>query len=218
MAKFEDVVPYMYADNEDLVTCGIGDKIDPLGHDVLTLGWVHTSDGSPASEQDIVAEWHAVKAGKIHAWPRPLMLPPAALEHLFFSRLDLNEGYLSRRFARWADFPADAQLGCHSCAWAAGAHWTAPHFDAAAAAVTPDGFRVCSGTAGTNGNDVSLRGEAWLRDTRPEDDARGIYAPTLNSGLRPRNLANQWLFQNAAVVLADGYDPDALVWPTHLDG
>jgi hypothetical protein len=205
MAKFEDVVPYMYADSKGLVTCAIGDLIDPLGHDVLTLGWVHTSDGSPASEQDIVDEWHTVKTWKLHSWPRPLTLPPEALERLFFNRLDLNESYLARRFARWNDFPADAQLGCHSCAWAAGSHWPAPHFDAAASAVTSDGFRACSGTAGTSGDDPSLRGEAWLRDEG-------------NAGLRPRNLANQWLFQNAAVVLADGYDPDQLVWPTHLDG
>jgi len=195
----------MYVDVLGLVTCGIGNLIDPLGHDTLALGWVHTSDGSPATEQEIVAEWQAVKAGKIHAWPRPLMLPPAALERLFFSRLDQNEAYLARRFARWNDFPADAQLGTHSCAWAAGSHWAAPRFDAAAAIVTSDGFRACAGTAGTDGNDPSLRGEAWLRDDG-------------NPGLRPRNLANQWLFQNAAVVLADSYDPDQLVWPTHLDG
>jgi hypothetical protein len=196
----------MYADVLGLVTCAIGNLIDPLGHEVLTLGWVHY-DGSPASEQEIVDEWQAVKAGKIPArhGTRPLVLPPAALDRLFFWRLDQNEAYLARRFARWNDFPADAQMGTHSCAWAAGAHWAAPHFDSAAMDVTAEGFRVCAGTAGTDGSDPSLRGEAWLRDDG-------------NPGLRPRNLANQWLFQNAAVVIADSYDPDELVWPTHLDG
>ena len=221
-AGFESIKPCMYADNRDLVTCAIGNLVDPLGA-ALALPWVRRRDGVLATPAEVAAEWHLVKDGKLWASPQrcatsDLILTPEAIDSLFFSKLDQNEVYLARRFARWNDWSADAQLGAHSCAWAAGAAWQAPHFDADAGQVSASGFHAAAGMPGTDGNDPLTRGSAWLRDTRPEDDAAGIHKPTLNPGLRPRNLANQWLFQNAAVVLADGIDPQALYWPTQLNG
>lgn len=200
------------------VTCATGNLIDSVAA-ALAYAWRRRSDGGLATPAEVAAEWRAIKAANLHWYrgrpARPLYLDDAEIERVFFARLDSNERYLARRWANWDQWPADAQLGAHSCAWAAGAEWEAPMFDAAVAGL---GFRACAGMAGADPNDPTHRGHAWLRDTRPEDDAAGNHNPTLNPGLRPRNVANQWLFQNAAVVLADGYDPDKLYWPTTLDG
>ncbi len=221
-SEFEGVVAEMYVDSHDppLVTCGVGNLIDPLVS-ALAVPWLRRSDGQRATTSEIVAEWQEVKNRKLAWYPRrparPLYLDDAGLDYVFGTRLDGNELYLARRWATWASWPADAQMGAHSIAWAAGPGWQAPHFDALAGACTADGFRGCAGKAGYDPNDPANRGAAWLRDTRPEDDARGVHQPTLNPGLRPRNVANQWLFQNAACVLASGLDPDKLYWPMKMD-
>lgn len=208
MLTYEGLVPEMYVDVKGLVTAAIGNLGDPYSL-LLNWGWRLRSPDRPATRDEIYAEWVAVKEGKL-AWypgrpPRPLYLPADALDRLFYAKLDANEKILAARWPSWDRWPADAQLGAHSCAWAAGAAWRAPHFDIAAAMCTPGGFHVCAGDPGTNGDAPGARGEAWLNDEG-------------NPGLRKRNLANQWLFQNAAVCLADGFDPEQLFWPTQLNG
>lgn len=205
-AQYEGTVFEMYTDVLGLVTCGIGNLIDPMGA-ALGIPWVRRSDGMLATLEEVMCEWRIVKAGKLAWWPkrppRPLYLKPTTVEALVQARMTSNEAWFVKRWANWAAWPADAQMGAMSCAWAAGAGWKAPHFDAAVAKLD---FRTCAGTPGPLANtDPSLRGEAWLNDTG-------------NAGLRPRNLANQILFQNAAVVLASGFDPEQLYWPTALDG
>lgn len=219
---FEGEVREMYVDILGLVTCGIGNLLDDgTPGPALALPWVHRSDGSPALPEEISQEWRAVKFGKL-AWyprrpPRPIILTDEGLTALFFRKLDQNEAWLAKRWPTWDQWPADAQLGAHSCAWAAGPGWTAPRFDLAAVQNSADGWRTCAGRAGYDPNDPSNRGQAWLRDTKPEDDARGVHTPTLNPGLRPRNVANQTLFQNAAMVAAHGYDPERLYYPTLIE-
>jgi hypothetical protein len=204
-AQFEGIVPEMYTDVLGLVTTGIGNLIDPVAA-ALYLPWTRRSDGGLASAAEVAAEWGAVKTGKL-AWyprraPRPLFLTSAAVSALVARRLNANEVFLAKRWPNWAQWPADAQLAAHSCAWAAGPAWHAPAFDTAVGQLH---FYTCAGAQGDAGADPSCRGEAWLNDTG-------------NPGLRPRNLANKALFTNAAVVILDGYDPDTLVWPTQLDG
>lgn len=219
--SFEGEVPEMYTDVLGLVTCGIGNLIDPLPA-ALSLPWIHRASGTPATMAEVSEEWRAVKFGKLHWYkgrpPRAIVLSPEGLSEVFMRRFEANEQYLARRWALWNLWPADAQMGAHSNAWAAGSGWQAPAFDMFVRNASGDGFRSCAGKAGYDPNDPSNRGAAWLRDTRPEDDARGVHGPTLNPGLRPRNMANQTLFQNAAVVLASGFDPERLYWPMQLDG
>ena len=196
-AQFEGTVPCMYTDVMGLVTTGVGNLIDPVST-ALPLPWLHRADNSPATLDEIRAEWLLVKSSRKYG--KALYLTPTAIEQLVLHRFDTNELYLSRRWANWAQWPVPAQLGAHSCAWAAGPAWRAPNFDATANA---SDFAACAGTPTETGNDPSLRGHAWLRDTKPEDDARGVHTPTLNPGLRPRNLANQRLFAAAATLLQE---------------
>lgn len=194
----EGVVSYMYTDVLGLVTTGIGNLIDSVPM-ASALPWKVRATDADASPAQIAAEWYAVKDGKIAAWhgPRPLYLKDDAILALVLGRLQQNEVYLARRWANWSSWPADAQLGAHSCAWAAGAAWRAPHFDLAAAALD---FTTIAGPPGDANVDPSKRGDAWLNDTG-------------NAGLRPRNLANKLLFSNAAEVVKLGLPRDVLCWP-----
>lgn len=192
----------LYVDILDLVTSGVGDLMDPMP---LALGhpWLHRSDDSTATTDEIAAEWNAVKTGRIPSvrlcggTPRPLYLKPEAVQTLVLNRLRMNEAFLVRRWSNWAQWPADGQLGAHAVAWAAGAKWAAPHFDKAALAMD---FRTIAGPVGDASTNPLFRGEAWLRDTG-------------NPGLHRRNLIVKTLFQNAANVLSCGLDPDVLLYP-----
>ena len=136
-------------------------------------------------------------------------LSAASVASLTTQRLLKNEAYLARRWASWNDWPADAQLGAHSIAWAAGPAWVAPHFDAAVT-VIPAGFAVCAGPPGDANLDVTKRGEAWLRDGSGLVGPGGCSAD-INPGLRPRNLANKVLFLNASRVSET--QKTSLFWP-----
>jgi len=192
----EGYVRSMYVDVKDLVTTGVGNLIDPLPL-ALGLPWVVLATGARATATEITAEWHAVKEGRIpaHRGQRPLALTDDDVRHLVDERLQHNESYLARRWASWGAWPADAQLGAHSIAWAAGAAWRAPHFDALAEANTAPGWALVAGKPST-----ADHGQAWLRDEG-------------NPGLRKRNLENKMLFLNASHVLAKALPRDRLYYP-----
>jgi hypothetical protein len=166
----------------------------------MTLPWEH-ADGTPATADEIAIDWKQCKLTRMRGH---LVLSADAVNKLVQARLQQNEVYLARRWAHWESFPADAQLACHSCAWAAGAAWHAPHLDAGLA--IPD-FSIAAGPLGDASSNSACRGEAWLNDTG-------------NPGLRPRNLANKVLFHNADCVTKwptpGGTDPEQLYWPAAL--
>jgi hypothetical protein len=207
-SHFEGCLPFMYLDVKGLVTTAIGDLIDPMST-ALPLPWLR-KDGTVADHDEVVAEWQRIKSatslarlgGGAFARLATLHLSPAGIESLVFERELLDDAYLEKRWSAFASWPSDAQLGALSCAWAAGPGWVAPRLDAAVA--IPD-FDLAAGKPGDANEHPECRGEAWLDD-------RG------NPGLRPRNLANKVLFENAAVVasLPMIYDPDTLYYPTRL--
>ena len=189
--RFEGALDYMYLDVLGLVTTGIGNLIDPI-YTATGLPWVHRSDGSPAGRDQIILEWQRVKA--LQAWKgygggyfgdgAQIILTPEGVDALVDGKLMANEAILKRRFVLWEQWPADAQLGTLSVAWAAGPAWVAPNFDMAARALDFAGCRT----------------ECWLND-------KG------NPGLTPRNLANQSLFLNANSVQLAGGDFETLYYP-----
>src|SRR5258708_35150435 len=61
-SSFEGKIEWMYLDSLSKVTVGIGKLIDSPDAAVKLGGWVHKSDGSPAVELEIRAEWELVKA------------------------------------------------------------------------------------------------------------------------------------------------------------
>ena len=191
----EGRVPWMYLDIKGLVTTGIGNLIDPVGL-ALKLPFVHGGDGSPASEDEIRAEWQRLKDDQSLAQKRytvceaitDLRLTDASIDELVLAKFDSNDRALRQAFSNWNDWPADAQLGAHSMAWAgAGFPVKWPKFRAAAEA--------------RNWKAVA---------TESNIDETG------NPGVKARNAANAQLFHNAEVVESSDLDRATLHYPKIL--
>jgi len=211
MGKFEGTCPHMYLDVYGKVTTAIGCLIDSIPS-AVTVTWIHRLTNESASMSEVAAAWTTVKAaqgmaklgGGAFAQLTDLRLTADGIATLVEQRLSQDEEYLRRRFHDYDDWPCDAQLGVLSNAWAAGAAWVAPHFDAAAKV---HDWQACAGPEGDAGADPSCRGHAWLNDHLDVESD-----PLRNPGLRPRNLATKILFENAAL----GSEPSVLYWPEKL--
>lgn len=190
-SKYEGYLSFMYLDVKGLVTTGMGNLIDPIDT-ALGLPWVHKSDGSPASQDEIVAEWNTVKnrtdlashGGGSFSSVTSLKLNDDSIQNLIVSRAESDEAYLKDRFSDWDSWPADAQLGVLSMAWAMGPGFHFPKFEAAAIA------------------------QDW------ETAAKESHIDTTgNPGVIPRNADNLTLFENAAAVAQSKADPSILYFP-----
>ena len=197
--KFEGCIPWIYLDIKGLATVGIGCLIEPAGQ-ALALPFVHRGTEDRATQDEISRDWVMVKRQRNLAHQGAqrarfftnLDLLPEGIEALALQRLKLNEDYLlGHAFPMFGEFPADAQLGIHSMAWACGAGFPRifPRFTAAAKVSDWAGcVRECTINAKNN------------------------------PGLVPRNWANKKLFTKAAEVAADPehetHDPEKLYgWP-----
>jgi GH24 family phage-related lysozyme (muramidase) len=187
---FEGLVPFMYLDIKGLVTVGVGNLIDPLELALeLPFQWKDkpgiTTPGDLATPGQIVEEWNRLKndvslAQKGHRACEPitnLELHDEALNALIERRLAGNEKFLKRQkaFLEFENWPADAQLGLLSMAWAMGPGG-------------PVNFRKFS-AACERLDFVNAALECKMNEVG-------------NPGLVPRNRANRMLFENAAAVLA----------------
>ena len=192
---FEGRVNHMYLDIKGLVTTGIGNLIDPVDS-ALGVEFVRNDDGAAASSDEIRSEWQGLKDDKdalaVAGWracrpPRTqLTITDAAIDQLVSAKLFQFESTLratTPQFAGLDDWPADAQLGVLSMSWAMGPAFgqTWPNFRAA---VEAGDWRGAAANCRMN--------EAG------------------NPGLRPRNDANQQLFNNAADAVEQGYDYSTL--------
>ena len=94
------------------------------------------------------------------------------------------------------EWPADAQMGLLSMAWAMGPHFPRswPHFSAACE------VRQWEAVATPHGVPSSCQ----------------MHEAGTNASFKMRNAANLVLFGNADVVVARGIDPDILQWPLDL--
>jgi hypothetical protein len=132
---FEGLTSWMYLDIRGLVTTGMGNLIDPLPA-ALELTWRHEDD-TAAAQADVIAEWNRIKENIALAHQGALAARAIASLHLADS--DINALILRRlasdeaivkaypAFAGLEEWPADAQLGLMSMAWAMGAGF-GPHF------------------------------------------------------------------------------------------
>ena len=204
----EGLVPFMYQDKLGLITIGMGNLIDPMS---AAVGLPFrkrrlpgaANPGTLATRQEIEAEWRLIKgkpelAHKGHRACDPLCkleLDAAAIDNLIRTKLQHNENFLKRQipFRDYEDWPADAQMGLHSMAWAMGPGFASgwPTFSAA-----------CQ----------RLDFDAAAENCRMREAG--------NPGVVPRNRANKILFSNAGAVLAgetDGfYQRPVLYYPTIL--
>lgn len=199
-APMEGEVPYFYQDVKGLVSIGVGLLCDPIAL-AMGLPMVHP-DGRMAQRDEIAAEWLRIKnlppnakgqtAAQLgHLYARPhtrLRLTQEGLEQSLQGKLNQADVYLTKRFPEYPEWPADAQLGVLSMAWACGPAFRFPRLEAA---LKERNFRV-----------------AAFECFMPEEKTIG--------GLRPRNRANRILFNNAATV-QHMLDPNVLCYPRDLD-
>lgn len=176
---------YLYRDVRGLVTTGVGNLCDPVGL-AISLPWQHP-DGTPATADEIAADWHRVKAlpaGMVawrYAGSRPLVLSDEAIDSLVTSTLNANARILAAFFPDFATFPPPAQQALLSLAWACGAGSERP------GVTSPEWPRL----------QAAVRRRAWL-----EAADQCAIRSTRNAGVVPRNKANRALLLQAAVLEA----------------
>ena len=180
--QYEGVAFCMYADILGLATTGVGNLI-PLAV-ALVLPWKHP-DGSPASEAEIEDAWSQIQ-GNMEAAKRgadyactltDLRLSREGVEALVQDRLEQNAVILAGRFPQFPDWPADAQLAVLSMAWAMGAGFKFPKFEAS---IKAGDFRAAAEESAINA--------------------------TGNPGVIPRNKENKKLLLAAADLWENGGD------------
>lgn len=195
--RFEGRVLHMYLDVKGLVTTGVGNLIDPVS-EALRLPWRHQATGERASLEEVAQAWARLKARQELAQRRAeyalpitgLVLEEADVDALVEERLLANERYLIRTFVEFESYPADAQLGILSMAWAVGAGFTRKFPVFTQSALMKRWWECASG--------CKIREEG-------------------NPGIVPRNEANRLCFQNASAVVATDADRSILRWPGHFD-
>lgn len=191
---FEGYIHSFYLDVKGLVTTGVGNLID-TPEEARKLPWKHP-DGRLASGSEITAAWHAVKAAqpalhwKLYEHLTDLRLTDSDIDALVIGKLASNADYIKlHHFPGWDDFPADAQLGIMSMAWACG-----PGFPHTFVNFATFAARQHWGSAGLC---CKIHEEG-------------------NPGVVPRNHANALCFENAAIVQTTGLDPEILNWPAQV--
>jgi peptidoglycan hydrolase-like protein with peptidoglycan-binding domain len=192
-------LPYMYTDSKGYVTTGTGNLIDPIGA-ALVLPWKN-ADGSPATQDQITDAWNTVKK----AWPNTqsnasqsltsIRLDKYGLNQLMLKTIKGNHDYFVTKYPAYVAWPADAQMVLHSIAWAWG----------------PGFARVWGGLgtqfdAAVNAKDFKTASTIMRTANKKEE--------SINSGIVPRNIAGQQMFENAAMVLAHKGDVAKLYYPT----
>lgn len=195
----EGIVKWMYLDVKGLVTVGVGNL---LPNEASAAALPFFRDGSPNSLVDDATKrqgWRDVKARqdlklKLYTFFEPvcnLRLSTDNIRALVNSKLSSNETILLGVFPDFPNWPADAQLGLMSMAWALGPAFS-PHWPNFTAACRSRDFAA----AATNCR----------------------ISETGNPGIIPRNQANQLLFQNASKVENpdNGYDFNTLYYPVQL--
>ncbi len=156
----EGRVPHMYLDVKGWVSTGLGNKIDETAKELsppteqeraesLTqanrLEWTVAADGSPATADQVAADWDAVKSRLDQASQGPLPFGPPVtqlqiseeeMDRFVFSELDRMERYLVGRaeFTEFESWPASSQLATLSMSWAMGPAFAFPNFQRHAAA------------------------------------------------------------------------------------
>jgi len=171
--------------------------IDPI-ENALALDW--RIGERQAELTEVRDDWRTVKAiGKNNrtaasqAALTSIRLTDEAVDALLWRRLDANAYWLSARtFPDFATFPADAQLGILSVAWAVGCDFmhTKP----------PRPLLI-----------DAIRAHDW---SAAKVHARLSEAG--NPGVADRNRQQERCFDNAAIVAAHGLDPSILHRPASV--
>ena len=190
----EGRVNSLYCDVLGLITTGVGNLVDPIGL-AEQLPWT-LEDGSPADKAQLRADWHKLKDNAGYYSKRhwrfardatKVRLTDDAIDNLVAQKRGEFEAYLKKHhFPEWDAFPADAQLGIMSMAWACGPGFPIKFGNFRRAVLAQD-WEACVATC-------------KIREAG-------------NQGVVPRNAKNRFCFHNAQLVKDYGLVPSVLCWP-----
>jgi hypothetical protein len=189
----EGRIPHLYLDILGLVSCGVGLLVDPVEL-AVRLPW-RKRDGSPATDHEVREAWQRLKARQdlaqrhvSHALAvTGLLLSDEDIDAAVAKKLAANAEFVQQHhFPDFARFPADAQLGIMSMAWAMGPGFPTkfPHFTRAV----------------LTGNWAGAQADCTIREEG-------------NPGVVPRNRANRICFANAEIATRLGFERQVLGWP-----
>lgn len=181
--RYEGHTLYCYLDEEGLVSIGYGNLIDPHIPACLDFRDLH---GIPATTDQVQAEWAHIKSlqnlkelgGGAYRPHANLRATEASILALVAHERDGMWAKLLGYFPDAEDWPADAQLGVMSMAWACGAGFPDPH--------DPVGFPKFTAAARAR-EWVTCANECHIEDSK-------------NPGVTPRNVMNRKLFLAAAAT------------------
>ncbi len=198
----EGRVSSMYLDVKGLITVGVGNLINTPDTAVAVKGWV--IDGRPATDREVREDWMALRSEddrrlrtgerslrKLHwKYAAPytrVRLPDEAIDALVESKLHQFVAHMVKHhFPDMASWPADAQLGTCSMAWACGPGFPLTFKNFAKAAKAQD-WLGCEASC-------NLKSDG-------------------NPGVIPRNRQAKLCFRNAAAVKLARSDVRVLHWP-----
>lgn len=194
-------INWMFPDVKGLVSTGFGLLIDPVAM-ALTLPW--KLNGQLADRDFIVSDFYNVKnfPNAARLGHRSVMnvaklrLDHADMDRAVMAKIANNETVIRKGFPEYDDWPADAQLGMLSMAWACGPG-------------------IWSPSAGRN-YWPKLTNALRTRDFRTAAVECFMNEERTNPGIRPRNAGNRVMFNNAAVSQGT-FDPETLFYPTDLE-
>lgn len=207
---------WMYEDIKGFMTTGVGNLL-PLSL-AVQLPWKR-KDGSIASETEIRAEFHRLKAlkGELNGgfWYKQhatLFLNDEDVDGLVERKLRSMEAYVHLRLPSFSSWPLDSQCGLMSMCWAMGEakpfNGSYPKFLAHARRgnfaefkLVEDKVELVSGCASECGISTGVKG-----------------TPSYNPGVAPRNQMNRILFANGYHVSMAGLDKSILYYPANLTG
>lgn len=185
---------FPYADVLNLITTGMGNKIDPV-EDALKLPWCLIPSWRRATNDEVLKAWAAVKNDPLSAklgWTHALKIPENNIrlheEHidaLIEQTLDAHDALLKKKFPLFEEWPADAQLAVHSMVWALGFGGFVSKFPKCCRALLASDF---AGAA---------------KECKMQPEAGSLVV---------RNRLNFTLLHNAADCVEDEGDPEVLVW------
>lgn len=176
---FEGLCLFMYLDVMGLVTTGYGNLIDQNGPAHLSAFDWRALDGNPVEPAEVLREWERVKGlqrlkqmgGGVFRHYTRLRATQASVDAFALHVLDGMWAKMLKHFPEAEEWPADAQLGLLSMAWACGENFP-PKWPKFSEAARNQRWTVCA------------------EESHIVDRA--------NPGVRPRNEADRTLFLNAA--------------------
>lgn len=198
-SAYEARANFMYVDVKGYVTTGVGNALfNPEA--AILLDWRHPN-GDKATQEQVRSQFIAIRDNvparqMFYTYQKQfttIRISEDDIDRLVVAKLLEHHKHLTSQYPEFEAWPLDAQWATHSMAWACGSAFSVPS--------DRDPYRF-----------VKLG-----KLLRAKDFAGAVSQCHMNEngnpGLKPRNIANKLMFDNAAYVQDIGMDYGRRYWP-----